>query len=211
MALHPLAGQAPTSAMLVDVAKLLTQYYTLKPDAAVAAQRVSFGTSGHRGSSALASFNEDHILAITQAICEYRGADAHRWPAIPGQGHARALGAGLRHGARSACGQRRRDDGGSGPGIYAHAGALARHSQLQPRTAGGAGRRDCDHALAQSTGRWRLQVQPSRRRAGRHHGDEVDREPRQRTARSGLERSAARRLRAGAGRLRIGTITSRLM
>jgi phosphoglucomutase len=58
--------------MLVDVAKLLTQYYALKPDAAEAAQRVSFGTSGHRGSSALASFNEDHILAITQAICEYR-------------------------------------------------------------------------------------------------------------------------------------------
>jgi phosphoglucomutase len=59
--------------MLVDVAKLLTEYYTLKPDAAEAAQRVSFGTSGHRGSSALASFNEDHILAIAQAICEYRG------------------------------------------------------------------------------------------------------------------------------------------
>jgi phosphoglucomutase len=59
--------------MLVDVARLLTEYYTLKPDTAEAAQRVSFGTSGHRGSSALSSFNEDHILAIAQAICEYRG------------------------------------------------------------------------------------------------------------------------------------------
>jgi phosphoglucomutase len=59
--------------MLIDVARLVTQYYTLKPDAGIAAERVSFGTSGHRGSAAQSSFNEDHILAITQAICEYRG------------------------------------------------------------------------------------------------------------------------------------------
>ena len=59
--------------MLVNVAKLLTAYYAVKPDAAEAAQRVSFGTSGHRGSPLHASFNEDHILAIAQAICEYRG------------------------------------------------------------------------------------------------------------------------------------------
>jgi len=61
--------------MLVDVPKLITSYYTLKPDVSVNAQRVSFGTSGHRGSSFEASFNEDHILAITQAICEYRGGN----------------------------------------------------------------------------------------------------------------------------------------
>jgi len=61
--------------MLVDVPKLITSYYTLKPDVSVSAQRVSFGTSGHRGSSFEASFNEDHILAITQAICEYRGGN----------------------------------------------------------------------------------------------------------------------------------------
>jgi len=58
--------------MLVDVPRLVTAYYTEKPDPAVKAQQVAFGTSGHRGSALLASFNEDHILAITQAICEYR-------------------------------------------------------------------------------------------------------------------------------------------
>jgi phosphoglucomutase len=58
--------------MLVDVPKLVTAYYTARPDASDAAQRVSFGTSGHRGSSFHSSFNEGHILAITQAICQYR-------------------------------------------------------------------------------------------------------------------------------------------
>jgi len=59
--------------MLVDVPRLITSYYALKPDVSVSAQKVSFGTSGHRGSAFDGSFNEDHILAITQAICEYRG------------------------------------------------------------------------------------------------------------------------------------------
>ena len=57
---------------LVDLPRLLTDYYALTPDPANAAERVSFGTSGHRGSSFHASFNDDHIAAITQAICEYR-------------------------------------------------------------------------------------------------------------------------------------------
>ena len=72
MALHPLAGQSPTPEMLADIPRLLTAYYTINPDATEPSQRVSFGTSGHRGSSLNASFNEHHILAITQAICEYR-------------------------------------------------------------------------------------------------------------------------------------------
>jgi phosphoglucomutase len=66
--------------MLVNVPRLITAYYTEKPDAGIAAQRVSFGTSGHRGSSFLASFNESHILAITQAICEFRGAEGTNGP-----------------------------------------------------------------------------------------------------------------------------------
>jgi phosphoglucomutase len=73
--LHPLAGKAPDPSMLVDVPRLVTAYYTGKPDVAVASQKVSFGTSGHRGSSFLCSLNEDHILAITQAICEYRSGN----------------------------------------------------------------------------------------------------------------------------------------
>ncbi len=58
--------------MLVDVPRLVTAYYAEKPDPDVSTQKVSFGTSGHRGSSFDLSFNENHILAITQAICEYR-------------------------------------------------------------------------------------------------------------------------------------------
>ncbi len=73
---HPLAGQPPTPAMLANIPRLVAAYYTEKPDAGVAAQRVSFGTSGHRGSSLEGSFNEAHILAITQAICEYRAQSA---------------------------------------------------------------------------------------------------------------------------------------
>jgi phosphoglucomutase len=84
----PRAGQPAAAEDLVDIAKLVTAYYTLHPDPGEAAQRVSFGTSGHRGSALTATFNEDHIVAATQAICEYRagagidgplylGADTH--------------------------------------------------------------------------------------------------------------------------------------
>jgi len=88
MALDPRAGQPAAAQDLVDIAKLVTAYYAIHPDPGDAAQRVSFGTSGHRGSAFTATFNEDHILATTQAICEYRaghgiggplylGADTH--------------------------------------------------------------------------------------------------------------------------------------
>jgi phosphoglucomutase len=84
----PRAGQPAAAEDLVDVAKLVTAYYTVHPDPGDPAQKVSFGTSGHRGSAFSATFNEDHILATTQAICEYRagqgisgplylGADTH--------------------------------------------------------------------------------------------------------------------------------------
>jgi len=70
--IHPLAGQPAPPALLVDVPRLLACYYDDVPDPALPAQRVAFGTSGHRGSSFERSFNEVHVLAITQAICEYR-------------------------------------------------------------------------------------------------------------------------------------------
>jgi len=84
----PRAGQPAAAEDLVDVAKLVTAYYAVHPDPGDPVQRVSFGTSGHRGSAFTATFNEDHILATTQAICEYRagqgidgplylGADTH--------------------------------------------------------------------------------------------------------------------------------------
>jgi len=86
--ISPLAGQPAPASILVDIPRLLAAYHELKPDPKVPAQRVAFGTSGHRGSSFERSFNEDHILAVSQAICEYRtgkgiagplfiGADTH--------------------------------------------------------------------------------------------------------------------------------------
>jgi phosphoglucomutase len=70
--LNPLAGKPAPLTLLVDVPRLITAYYTERPDPAIPAQRVAFGTSGHRGSSFERSFNEAHVLAITQAICGYR-------------------------------------------------------------------------------------------------------------------------------------------
>jgi phosphoglucomutase len=72
MALSPLAGQPSRQQDLVNVPRLVTSYFSDRPDAQVQSQRVSFGTSGHRGSSLDRSFNEWHILAITEAICVYR-------------------------------------------------------------------------------------------------------------------------------------------
>ena len=72
MTLSPLAGKPAPAKLLVDIARLVTAYYTGQPDAAIATQRVAFGTSGHRGSSFELSFNEWHVLAISQAICLYR-------------------------------------------------------------------------------------------------------------------------------------------
>ena len=68
----PLAGKPAQAARLVDVGKLLDAYFQVEPDPSVAAQRVAFGTSGHRGCSFDGSFNEAHVLAITQAICDCR-------------------------------------------------------------------------------------------------------------------------------------------
>jgi len=72
MTTSPLAGKPAQSAMLVNVPRLITAYYSDTPDPALPAQRVAFGTSGHRGSSFEVSFNEWHVLAISQAICDYR-------------------------------------------------------------------------------------------------------------------------------------------
>jgi phosphoglucomutase len=69
---NPLAGQPAPAASLVDVPRLITAYYSERPDPAIASQRVAFGTSGHRGSSFEIGFNEAHVLAISQAISEYR-------------------------------------------------------------------------------------------------------------------------------------------
>ncbi|EPD84709.1 phosphoglucomutase, alpha-D-glucose phosphate-specific [Microbacterium sp. oral taxon 186 str. F0373] len=86
------AGQPAEASDLVDIDELIAAYYDLKPDPAVAEQRVAFGTSGHRGSSLSTSFNEDHILATTQAIVDYRTAQGIRGPLFLGRDtHALSL------------------------------------------------------------------------------------------------------------------------
>jgi phosphoglucomutase len=99
MSLHPLAGQPAPPGLLTDLAKLERSYFEVTPDPADPGQAVSFGTSGHRGTSLNGTFNEAHVLAITQAICEYRhthgftgpvfiGMDTH---ALSSVAHATAL------------------------------------------------------------------------------------------------------------------------
>src|SRR6187401_121077 len=85
MAPHPLAGKKAPHDVLVDVPRLLSAYYTETPDMNERSQRVSFGTSGHRGSSLNASFNEVHILAVAQAIAEYRARDGVTGPLFLGK------------------------------------------------------------------------------------------------------------------------------
>ena len=84
MNISPLAGHAPPATMLLDVSRLVTAYYSLQPDPAVSAQRVSFGTSGHRGSAFNTQFIERHILAITEAICRYRSMQGISGPLFLG-------------------------------------------------------------------------------------------------------------------------------
>jgi phosphoglucomutase len=85
MAVHPLAGSPAPLSVLVDVSRLLTAYSTERPDPTIREHRVAFGTSGHRGSSFKKSFNEWHILAITQAICEYRAGQGTIGPLYLGK------------------------------------------------------------------------------------------------------------------------------
>ncbi|MBX9670977.1 MAG: phosphoglucomutase (alpha-D-glucose-1,6-bisphosphate-dependent) [Candidatus Obscuribacterales bacterium] len=82
--LSPLAGQPVKPEMLVNVPKLITAYYVDKPDVSLPAERVAFGTSGHRGSAFKKAFNEEHILAITQAICLYRKEQGFTGPLYVG-------------------------------------------------------------------------------------------------------------------------------
>ena len=83
--MHERAGQQALASDLVDISDLTSKYFSLKPDASVAEQKVAFGTSGHRGSALNTSFNENHILAITQAIVEYRASQGIHGPIYVGR------------------------------------------------------------------------------------------------------------------------------
>lgn len=85
MAIHPRAGQPAEASDLVNLAQLMTQYYVREPNMRQPAQQVAFGTSGHRGSALLGSFNETHILAISQAIVAYRTEQGITGPLMLGK------------------------------------------------------------------------------------------------------------------------------
>lgn len=126
MTLSPLAGKPAPASVLVDIPRLLTAYYTGRPDAAVAAQRVAFGTSGHRGTSLELSFNEYHVLAITQAICLYRQEKGIDGPLFIGADtHALSAPACQRPGS-AGC-QWRAGNAVQGRRIHAHAGRVPCH------------------------------------------------------------------------------------
>ena len=84
MKMHPQAGNLPTREQLINIPQLVTDYYAKQPDLSIRNQRVAFGTSGHRGSSRMTSFNEQHILATTQAICNYRAMQGITGPVFMG-------------------------------------------------------------------------------------------------------------------------------
>src|SRR5205809_7422116 len=84
MAVSPLAGKPADPSILINVPRLVTAYYTGRPDPSVPGQRDGFGTSGHRGCSLDNAFNEAHILAITQANCLYRGQQSIDGPLFIG-------------------------------------------------------------------------------------------------------------------------------
>ena len=126
---HRWLGKPAPKAMLVDLARLERDYYERQPDIGQSRnQLVSFGTSGHRGLFACdGTFTEAHILAITQAICDYRRAHNTNGPLLHGQGHACLVQPGPTHRAGSAGRQRRRHDHPARRLLYADAGDFARH------------------------------------------------------------------------------------
>ena len=134
--------------MLANIPRLVSAYYTARPDPSVPAERVSFGTSGHRGSSLDRSFTESHILAISQAICQHRAEAGIDGPLFLGiDTHAlseSAWGSALEvFGA-----QRRRRDAGPRRRLHPDAGGLPCRADLEPGPVHRARRRRRDHAVA---------------------------------------------------------------
>ena len=172
----PRAGTPAEPKDLVDLDALAAAYYDRVPDPDDPAQQVSFGTSGHRGSSLDGSFNEAHILATTQAIVEYRAQAGIEGPLLLGRDtHALSLPA-WQTALEVLIGNDvvtlvDTDDGFTPTPAVSH--AILRLNGLSGRAEGGAraGRRHRRHAVAQPAARRRLQVQPAERRTGRlrHH------------------------------------------
>ena len=152
---------------LIDVDAVVAAYYDLTPDPSNPDQRVVFGTSGHRGSSLDGAFNDAHIAATTQAICEYRAAQGYTGPLFLGKDTHALSGPAWETAVEVlvANGVDVRVDSG---GRFTPTPAVS-HAILTANASGGAGGgRHRGHAVPQPAPRRRLQVQPSARRPGRH-------------------------------------------
>ncbi len=199
---HERAGTLAEPADLIDVAQVVTAYYTGVPDPDDPDQQVAFGTSGHRGSSLRTAFNETHILATTQAICEYRREQGYDGPLFIGRDtHAlsepawsTALEVLVANDVTVLVDDR---DGYTPTPAVSHAILRANGGRTDRL---GARRRDRGHPVAQPAGRRRLQVQPAARRPGRLRRHEGDRGARQRADPRRPRRRAPGAVRAGPGR-----------
>ena len=148
MAINPAAGQPAQPSNLVNIPRLVTAYFADRPDPKIPEQRVTFGTSGHRGSALNRAFNEWHILAITQAICAYRKEKGIDGPLFLGiDTHALSEPA-FASRSGSAGGQRSSRPHRAQGRVHAHARGLPSHSQFQSRPNHGAGRRHRCHPFA---------------------------------------------------------------
>ena len=177
------AGKPADPSILVNVPRLVTAYYAVQPDPSDPAQQVVFGTSGHRGSSFHGSFNEWHILAITQAICDYRKLQKIDGPLFLGI-DTHALSEPAFASALEVLAANNVEVMVSEGTAYTPTPAVS-HAilQLQPRAEDGTCRRHRDHAVPQSSGRWRLQVRPSARWTSRSPRNLLDRIEGQRISR----------------------------
>jgi phosphoglucomutase len=188
----PFAGKPADPSLLVDIPRLVAAYYSERPDPSRPEQRVSFGTSGHRGSAFTCGFNEFHILAIAQAVCRYRHGQGIDGPLFIGiDTHALSEPACRSALEVLAANERRRADRRERR-VHANAGRLPCDPRLQPRPHQRPRGRHRHHAVAQSARGWRLQVQPAARRAGGNGCDRLHRSAGQRVVERGL--AAVRRV-----------------
>ena len=155
MNISPLAGKPATPAILVNVPKLITAYYAELPDPSVLQQRVAFGTSGHRGSAFGGTFNEWHVLAISQAICDYRKQQGIDGPLFLGiDTHALSIPACAS--ALEVLAAERRGSHARGGDEYTPTPAISLAILTYNRGRNRACRWHCHHPLAQSARRRRL-------------------------------------------------------
>ena len=192
MTRHPLAGTPAPKDILIDVGRLQREFLERTPDPGDPRQRVSFGTSGHRGTPLDGSLTAAHIAAITQAICDFRRSQGIDGPLYMGK-DTHALSTLAQSAALEVlAANERRHDHPARRRLHADAGDLARDPGTQSRPRRSAGRRHRHHPVAQPAGGRRLQVQPAQRRPGRHRRHAMDRTARERAARVEQRRGEAR-------------------